>query len=131
MSDFLKEISKLQEQYNDIGKQIIKLYSDNWDSLIGRYFYHPYKETYIKITGFSKMLFGEEVLCYNYCEKSADTYDKYKIKYETKSDFFTKGGIPKGLVEITEDEFVEHMAKFFNEAAHHVMTYVKGDKKDE
>ena len=131
MSDFLKEISKLQEQYNDIGKQIIKLYSDNWDSLIGRYFYHPYKETYIKITGKTKSLLGDDVLRYTYCEKKVDPYDKNNYEYVTQSDCFLKGAIPKGMIEITEDEFVEHMAKFFNEATHHVMTYVKGEKKDE
>ena len=68
---------------------------------------------------------------YTYCEKKVDTYDKNNYEYVTQSDCFLKGGIPKGLVEITENEFVEHMAKFFNEAAHHVMTYVKGEKKDE
>lgn len=131
MEDFLKQASKLRTQYDDLGKQITQLYNDNWEKLIGRYFYHPHKETYIKITGKTKSIFSDDVLRYTYCEKKVDTYDKNNYEYTTQSDYFLKGNIPKGLVEITEDEFVEHMCEFFNEAANHVMTYVKGKKGGE
>lgn len=128
MDDFIKEAGELMKQYNELGKKIMKLYSDNWDKLVGRYFYYPSKETYIKFTGFSKAMFGEQKLMFTYCKKKYDTYDQNKYEYTTKSDYFLKGGIPKNLVEVTEDEFVKHMAEFFNEAANHVMTYVEGKK---
>lgn len=129
MSDFLKEAGELMKQYNELGKRIMKLYNDNWEKLIGKYFYYPTKETYIKITGISKALFGDELLRYTYCKKKHDTYNNKNYEYTTQSSYFTKGYIPSNLIEVTEDEFVEHMQKFFNEATHHVMTYVEGETK--
>lgn len=128
MNDFIKKASELRKQYDDLGKQIVKLYADNWHKMVGKCFWYSSKDCYIKIVGtspLSSFFNNEEVLVYCYLEKNKN--DRGFYEYTTKYDYFYMHNIPKDLTQVSDMEFDKHMYDFFKDAK----TYVSYCDKEE